>query len=181
MKELSPEMRAEMERHIRGLPTTSAKIRLLAEKGYAKADIARCLDILYQHVRNVLNQPMAIRGAQQSAQSAPEVPGGVHEGAATFAEAARTETIHVIRFPIDPEGRIKLSTDALKFLNASAGGLITGRFSDGELRLMNLEASVRFAQELAAPYIKAGEGNWSDQVIAERRAEATRDAQRGQK
>src|SRR2546421_10584647 len=38
------------------LPTKSAKIRALAEQGYARADIARALGIRYQHARNVLER-----------------------------------------------------------------------------------------------------------------------------
>lgn len=39
---------------IRGLSTTSAKIRALAEAGYDRTEISKILDIRYQHVRNVL-------------------------------------------------------------------------------------------------------------------------------
>ena len=40
-----------------GLPTESAKIRALDAAGVARADIARFLDIRYQHVRYVLLNP----------------------------------------------------------------------------------------------------------------------------
>lgn len=39
---------------IRGLATTSAKIRALAEAGYDRTEISQQLDIRYQHVRKVL-------------------------------------------------------------------------------------------------------------------------------
>jgi predicted GNAT superfamily acetyltransferase len=38
--------------------TKSAAIRYLASKGYARADIARALGIIYQHVKNVLDAPV---------------------------------------------------------------------------------------------------------------------------
>lgn len=38
------------------LKTKSAVIRLLASKGFKTGDIARFMDVRYQHVRNVLNQ-----------------------------------------------------------------------------------------------------------------------------
>ncbi|MGV8949718.1 MAG: hypothetical protein ACOH2M_01355 [Cypionkella sp.] len=38
---------------IEGLDTTSDKIRALLREGYPRADVARFLDIRYQHVRNV--------------------------------------------------------------------------------------------------------------------------------
>jgi hypothetical protein len=39
---------------VKGLQTTSDKIRALAHAGYDRAQIAKYLDIRYQHVRNVL-------------------------------------------------------------------------------------------------------------------------------
>ena len=38
--------------------TTSAKIRFLASKDMSRGDIARTLQIRYQHVRNVLITPV---------------------------------------------------------------------------------------------------------------------------
>lgn len=40
------------------LPTKSAKIRYLASLDMSRGDIARYLDIRYQHVRNVLITPV---------------------------------------------------------------------------------------------------------------------------
>ena len=175
MVSLTSENKAAMQRLTDGLPTKSAKIRRLASKGYTKADIARFLGIRYQHVRNVLNQPLA--GSSAATTASPEASGthDAREDAAAFATEGATDSVRVYRFHVDADGRIKLPDDALKALDATPGGLITARYEDGELRLMNIEASVRFVQGLAAPYIKEGEGNWSDQLIAERRAEAARE------
>lgn len=40
------------------LGTKSAVIRELAAQGYKRADIAKMMNIRYQHVRNVLTQPL---------------------------------------------------------------------------------------------------------------------------
>ncbi len=40
------------------LPTKSAKIRYLNAQGWKRGDIAKHLDIRYQHVRNVLVMPV---------------------------------------------------------------------------------------------------------------------------
>lgn len=40
------------------LGTKSAVIRELSAQGYKRADIAKMLNIRYQHVRNVLTQPL---------------------------------------------------------------------------------------------------------------------------
>lgn len=174
MVALSPEKKAEMQRLADGLLTKSAKIRKLARSGYKRADIARFLNIRYQHVRNVLTQspPDAAEDATSNAGQAR----ATSEEAAAFSAEGATESVRVYRFSVDADGRIKLPEDALQALDATPGGLITARYEDGELKLMNIEASVRFVQNLAAPYIKEGEGNWSEQVIAERREEAAREA-----
>jgi hypothetical protein len=39
---------------VHGLRTKSEKIRALADAGYERAEIAKYLGIIYQHVRNVL-------------------------------------------------------------------------------------------------------------------------------
>ncbi|MCG8358672.1 MAG: AbrB/MazE/SpoVT family DNA-binding domain-containing protein [Kiloniellales bacterium] len=49
--------KAEMDGIASGLETKSAKIRALDEAGYSRSEIAKYLDIRYQHVRNVLVQP----------------------------------------------------------------------------------------------------------------------------
>jgi hypothetical protein len=175
MVSLSSENKAEMQRLVAGLPTKSAKIRRLAEAGYERADIARFLGIRYQHVRNVLTH--APQSATTVTEPAVDRGPGASEEAASFAAEGSSEAIRVYRFNVDTEGRIKLPSDALTALDAVPRRLITARFEDGELKLMSIDAAVRFVQRLAEPYIKEGEGNWSDQVIAERRAEAEREAE----
>ena len=171
---LSDELKRAMARLAAGLPTKSAKIRKLAAEGYAKADIARFLEIRYQHVRNVLMQSPPRPGTDAASERG--VMHETREESTAFVAETSGEAVRVYRFNVDAEGRIKLPQDALVALDAVPGGLITARYEDGELKLMNIEASVRFVQALAAPYIKPGEGNWSDQLIAERREEAAREA-----
>ncbi len=42
------------QKAVEGLPTKSAKIRALNDAGYERTEIAKFLDIRYQHVRKVL-------------------------------------------------------------------------------------------------------------------------------
>lgn len=44
--------------NIAALPTKSAKIRALNKAGRTRSEIAKILGIRYQHVRNVLIQPL---------------------------------------------------------------------------------------------------------------------------
>lgn len=53
-KQLTTQQEADMSTICEGLETTSSKIRALYAAGHDKADIARFLGIIYQHVRNVL-------------------------------------------------------------------------------------------------------------------------------
>jgi hypothetical protein len=46
--------RRSPEEIVRGLQTTADKIRALANAGYDRTEIAKFLNIRYQHVRNVL-------------------------------------------------------------------------------------------------------------------------------
>lgn len=176
MVEISSADRLAMEATTAGLPTTSAKIRALAEKKFKRADIARFLGIRYQHVRNVLNQPLARRAADERAETA--VPFEPSSRTPETQHGDEDSPVRVYRFDVDREGRIKLPPSALRELGVAPGRMLSARFEDGELRLMSIEAAVRFVQELAAPYIKEHEGNWSDEMIADRRAEAAREAER---
>jgi len=54
------------------LATKSDKIRAMHADGIAKADIGRLLDIRYQHVRNVLTQPMKKQMNQPAASSSTD-------------------------------------------------------------------------------------------------------------
>ena len=175
MVKISSADRMAMEAATAGLPTTSAKIRALAEMKFKRADIARFLGIRYQHVRNVLNQPLAGRLAGGIAEAAAPFESNPHAPESRNAEG--DDAIRVYRFDVDMDGRIKLPPTALRELGVAPGRMISARFEDGELRLMSIEAARRFVQKLAAPYIKEGEGNWSDEIIAERRAEAAREAE----
>lgn len=46
------------ESELEGMKTVSSKIRYLAGQGKSRAEIAKILNIRYQHVRNVLVTPL---------------------------------------------------------------------------------------------------------------------------
>lgn len=56
--QLTKQVKTTMTNQVKGCNTKSSKIRALNSKGHKRADIARFLDIRYQHVRNVLTQPL---------------------------------------------------------------------------------------------------------------------------
>lgn len=162
---LTPEECRRMEQIAGALPTKSAKIRALDAAGFKRARIADFLKIRYQHVRNVL-----VSQASEAGHSSPY--GGDPNEA---QEEASDEVLTYGRAVVDEKGRLGLPAALLEALEVRSGGWIPWRFEDGELKLMNRVAALRFGQSLAADLAKRHPGSWSDQLIAERRAEAARD------
>ena len=182
---LSGEDRRKMEGIAEQWPSTAAKIRALDAAGYNRQEIATFLGKSYQHVYNTLSYPLGgALNIERGAASAPSAVAEPVKSAAGYApEAAPAsdadpEEPRIYRFDVDSDGSIRLPPEVLNGLDAVPGRLVTARFEDGELKLMSIDAAVRFVQRLAAPYIKEGEGNWSDQLIEERRAEAALEAER---
>jgi hypothetical protein len=163
---LNADDRRRMEAITAALPTKSAKIRALAAAGYKRARIADFLNIRYQHVRNVL-----VSSAREERSPPVRV-----EAADDGREEASAEAMSYGRVPVDATGQIRLPQAVLDVLEIRPGGWIPWRLEDGELKLMNRAAALRFGQSLAADLAKRHPGVWSDQLIAERRAEAARDA-----
>lgn len=147
--ELSNQTRASMDRIARGLPTKSEKIRALGQAGYARGDIARYLEIRYQHVRNVLLH--AKEKARLS--ETPEAP-------------PRQEWVQV-----GPDGRVVIPATYRKLLGIEGGGHLLMLLDGDEIRLTGREAAIRRAQELVARYVPEGT-RLSEELIADRRAEA---------
>jgi len=58
---------------VESFPTTSAKIRALAAEGYLRADIARHLNIAYQHVRKVLEDAGSREGLRCPTSAKPRL------------------------------------------------------------------------------------------------------------
>ena len=52
-----PSVQKAMDK-VKNLPTTSAKIRALHRANFSRGQIAKALNIRYQHVRNVLITPV---------------------------------------------------------------------------------------------------------------------------
>ena len=154
--------RADMAAIAQGLPTKSAKIRALDAAGYARADIARFLDIRYQHVRNVL-----LQGAPKNAR--PGVPAG--------PDAARTDDR--VEVKIGPGGRIVIPATFRTAMEAEEGDtLVAAIDSDGVVRLTSASAAIRMARRIVCESIPS-DVSLSDSLIEDRRREAAREAASG--
>ena len=154
---LDRDLRAEMAKVAAGLPTKSAKIRALGGAGYARADIARFLDIRYQHVRNVLER------AQEKEEHAARNEAAASPPAQVWAQ-------------VGPDGRVVIPAAYRGLLGIEGGGHLFMVLEGGEVRLMGRDGALRRAQELVAKYVPEGV-SLVDEFLAERRREAEREDQ----
>lgn len=158
---------ARMKELTKGLATKSDKIRALSEAGYSRGDIASFLGIRYQHVRNVL------------VQSARKAAPGFAEAAAPPMVAAAPEGIrHRISLKVDAGGRILIPSAVREAMRIGEGDTVLAWLEDGELHVVGPEVALRQAQALARRLIR-GAGTLADELIAERREEAGREATNG--
>jgi antitoxin component of MazEF toxin-antitoxin module len=138
------------------LPTKAAKIRALAEAGVPRADIARFLDIRYQHVRNVLvatqHQPASEPGKAQPPEPKDQ-PGKVRIG---------------------PEGEVRIPEIVLQRLGLSEGHSLFVEVVEGEIHLLSVTAAVRRAQAKIREFIPEGI-SLVDELLQDRRREAEGD------
>jgi AbrB family looped-hinge helix DNA binding protein len=131
------------------LPTKSARIRALARQGLKRADIARALDIRYQHVRNVL----------------------VADEERREAKPVKPESVTV---SIDSAGRVLIPAAFRDWFGLQEGSrLVLSAGPDG-LELMPPSRAADKARALLRPFLEPGLG-LSDELIADRRAEAARE------
>jgi antitoxin PrlF len=80
-----------------------------------------------------------------------------------------------IRAKIGPSGRLVIPAEYRRALGVDVGDEVVLHLEDGELRILSIERAIRRLQEAARRYRRDGEPPWSEQLIAERRAEAARE------
>lgn len=148
---------AEMSRIVKDLPSKSAKIRALHAAGCQRADIARFLGIRYQFVRNVLvNGPPK---AERARSVQPDGPGNVESQKLRMAE----------------DGRVVIPAEMRRAMLVDETGVLTARVVEGELRVLAPGAALARLQEMVRDSVPEGV-SLADELIAERRAEARREA-----
>lgn len=79
-----------------------------------------------------------------------------------------------IRARVNEGGRVVIPAEFRKALGIGPGDEVILRLENGEIRLMTVEQSVRRAQQLFREFMPPGR-MLSDELIAERRAEAARE------
>jgi hypothetical protein len=146
----------DLDRLTEGLASKSDKIRALARHGVATADIARYLDIRYQHARNVLVQSGLHRVRADAEREAPSDVG------------ARPVSAWV---DLDALGRLQLPSALLEAAGLRGGTQVNVRVTGDAIEILSPESALRRAQEIVASFIPPGV-SLVDDLIAERRREA---------
>jgi len=147
---------AEMRRVVTGIEGVSAKIRALGAAGYERADIARFLGKRYQHVRNVLEA--------EKVKSSPD--SDVRYGENPTAKVR-----------VGPDGRIVIPAAMRDALQLAENDVLFARIEDGELRLSTASRMQMRVNEALREFIPVGV-SLVDELIAERKREAERDARK---
>ena len=156
---LDTQARRKMDRLVTGLTTKAAKIRTLDRAGYKRADIARYLDIRYQHVRNVLLRSAGGEVLKKAGELS--VGGGEATGNQVWAQVA-------------PDGRILIPMPFREKLGLGKDGHILMVFENGEVRLIGKDAAITRAQTLVSKYVPEGV-SLVDELLAERRKEVNQE------
>ena len=117
----------EMHRLIASARTKSEGIRRLFRAGVSKAAIARCMELRYQHVYNVLLRETS---PEQEGVTAPSEP--------AFAA-----------LQVDAKGRVQLPADFLSANGLDGGGTLFCRHDPRGLTLLGRESALEGLREAA--------------------------------
>ena len=151
----------------------SDRIRELAAAGHSRADIARMVDRSYQQVRQVLVADEA-RARRYDIPDTPSHASRVAERGSTYNHEPASMIGDIARIPISADGSALLPADVVARLTGGEGRILIGSFVGEALWMLGPVAAARKAKE-GLPSWRPGEPMWSDQLIAERRAEAARE------
>ena len=157
-----------------GLPTKSEKMRCLAAAGFERAEIARYLGVRYQFVYNVLSVPAPKSGrAGRSVQSKSAL--SLSEGSDEPKAAMTEEPARWIWARVGKNGAIELPEAFRTALAIGEGDHVQLVLEDDAVRILTREAALRALTNDVRRYIPDGV-SLVDELIAERRAEAAREA-----
>ncbi|MBX3485700.1 AbrB/MazE/SpoVT family DNA-binding domain-containing protein [Phenylobacterium sp.] len=152
--------------------TWADKIRALDAAGHSRAEIQKLLGKRYQHVRNVLEGDKFGRRSRTPAAipeyEAPPEHGGVAEPMQTFGG--------VHRLTVEADGSIRLPAAAQAVLGLRPGSVLIAELGEDRLVILNAGAAMARVDALMAPFRWQGGPLASDELIAERRAEAARES-----
>ena len=79
------------------------------------------------------------------------------------------------RAKIGPSGRLVIPAEYRRALGVNVGDEVVLHLEDGELRILSVERAIRRVQDAVRRHAGGDATLWSEELIAERRAEAARD------
>jgi hypothetical protein len=147
--------------------TVSDKIRALNEAGYPRADIARVLGKRYQHVRNVLEADKLHQARPTAASANAEPHTEVEEPQRAFGG--------VHRLKVEGDGLVRLPADVQAALGARPDGILIGELQDDRFVILSGRAAAMRARDIVMRNSLDPTRLLSEELIAERRAEAARE------
>lgn len=144
-----------------GLSSKSDKIRELARHGVPTADIARYLDIRYQHARNVLIQSGLHR--TRSGLEADPAEGEKLDPASASGTSAWVD--------LDSLGRLQIPKELLTAAGIAGAGKIYVGLNGDAIEILSPEAALDRAHKIVMQFVPPGV-SLVDELIADRRREA---------
>lgn len=135
------------------LKTKAEKIRTLHDAGYSRSDIARFLDIRYQHVRNVV----------------------VHAAERQQAPYAAVQGTGVEWLQVGADGRVVIPMTYRGILGVEKGGQVMLEVDGTHVRLLNRTDALRQAQAMVATHLRKGP-SMVEELLVERKAAAERES-----
>jgi len=144
-----------------GLRTKSDKIRALAREGATTADIARYLDIRYQHARNVL-----VRSGLHTRRD------GADNAKAGAALMTTENPVGWVR--TDALGRLQIPAAFLKTAGIGGGEPVRVTASAHGVEILSRRAALKRAHDIARQFVPEGV-SLADELIAERQREVERE------
>jgi bifunctional DNA-binding transcriptional regulator/antitoxin component of YhaV-PrlF toxin-antitoxin module len=173
---------AEVARVATSRMTVSDKIRALDAGGLPRAEIARRLGKRYQHVRNVLEgdklrTPLTVSGIEETGRDFERRSRADPPLGADLREIADVRRLGsgAFRLVVRADGSLILPGEVRNALGLEGGGVVMCELAGDEFRVIGALASLKRAQDLLRPYMQDGV-SWADELIAERRREAEREA-----
>jgi hypothetical protein len=147
---------ANLDKLTQGLSTKSDKIRSLGRAGVPTSDIARFLDIRYQHARNVLKDA-GLLGGQESPADVEAEPGKQR-----------------VWLEISADGSVKVPAPLLSAAGLKPGGRAFARLNGSSIEFRSKQAALDLARETVRKHVAPGV-SLVDELLADRRAEALRE------
>ncbi len=155
--------RQRLDEIVQGLSTKSDKIRALGRQGIPTKEIAKYLDIRYQHARNVL------------------VDSGLHSP--RTGEVQRSENVagddvqgdnSPVWVEVDSQGRVQLPSHLREAAGVSTGATVHIRVSGDAIEILSQRAALKRAHDIVRKFVPPGV-SLVDDLIAERRREARKE------